>query len=134
MKENISIPTRPKRNFVPENLNIDSWNKVEPLFESLFKRSINSKKELENWMKDRSELNSVMNEDLAWRYIKMNINTKDEQLAKKFHFWIKEISPKLAPYSHKLNLKLIESPFLNELEHKKYHIYLRSVKKQIEIF
>ena len=134
MKENISIPSRPKRNFVPENLNIDSWNKVEPLFENLLKRSINSKKELENWMKDRSELNSVMNEDLAWRYIKMNINTKDEQLAKKFHFWIKEISPKLAPYSHKLNLKLIESPFLNELEQKKYHIYLRSVKKQIEIY
>ena len=134
MRENISIPSRPKRNFVPENLNIDSWNKVEPLFENLLKRSINSKKELENWMKDRSELNSVMNEDLAWRYIKMNINTKDEKLAKKFHFWIKEISPNLAPYSHKLNIKLIESPFLNELEHEKYNIYLRSVKKQIEIY
>ena len=134
MKEYISIPSRPKRKFVPENLNIDSWNKVEPLFENLLKRSINSKKELENWMKDRSELNSVMNEDLAWRYIKMNINTKDEKLAKKFHFWIKEISPNLAPYSHKLNIKLIESPFLNELEHEKYNIYLRSVKKQIEIY
>tara|TARA_B100000900_G_scaffold270921_1_gene231366 strand:- start:318 stop:2039 length:1722 start_codon:yes stop_codon:yes gene_type:complete len=134
MKENISIPSRPKRNFVPENLNIDSWNKVEPLFENLFKRSINSKKELENWMRDRSELNSVMNEDLAWRYIKMNINTKDEKLAKKFHFWIKEISPKLSPYSHKLNIKLIESPFLNELEHEKYNIYLRGVKKQIAIY
>ena len=134
MKENISIPSRPKRNFVPVSLNIDSWNKVEPLFENLLKRSINSKKELENWMKDRSELNSVMNEDLAWRYIKMNINTKDEKLAKKFHFWIKEISPNLAPYSHKLNIKLIESPFLNELEHEKYNIYLRSVKKQIEIY
>ena len=134
MKENISIPSRPKRNFVPVSFNIDSWNKVEPLFENLLKRSINSKKELENWMKDRSELNSVMNEDLAWRYIKMNINTKDEKLAKKFHFWIKEISPNLAPYSHKLNIKLIESPFLNELEHEKYNIYLRSVKKQIEIY
>jgi len=134
MKENISIPSRPKRNFVPVSLNIDSWNKVEPLFENLLKRSINSKKELENWMKDRSELNSVMNEDLAWRYIKMNINTKDEKLAKKFHFWIKEISPNLAPYSHKLNIKLIESPFLSELEHEKYNIYLRSVKKQIEIY
>ena len=134
MKENISIPSRPKRNFAPENLNIDSWNKVEPLFENLSKRSINSKKELENWMRDRSELNSVMNEDLAWRYIKMNINTKDEKLAKRFHFWIKEISPKLAPYSHKLNIKLIESPFLNDLEHEKYNIYLRSVKKQIEIY
>ncbi|MAR20713.1 MAG: oligoendopeptidase F [Flavobacteriales bacterium] len=134
MKENISIPSRPKRNFVPENLTIDSWNKVKPLFENLFKRSINSKKELENWMKDRSELNSVMNEDLAWRYIKMNINTNDENLAKKFHFWIKEISPNLAPYSHKLNIKLIESPFLNELEHEKYNIYLRSIKKQIEIY
>ena len=62
----------------------------------------------------------------------MNINTKDEKLAKKFHFWIKEISPNLAPYSHKLNIKLIESPFLNELEHEKYNIYLRSVKSKLK--
>jgi oligoendopeptidase F len=55
-------------------------------------------------------------------------------LGERFSFWIKEIAPKTAPYSHKLNLKLVESPFLKDLEREKYRIYLRSVNKKIEIF
>ena len=130
----ISIPTRPKRKFVSENLAVDSWEKIKPLFDDLVEREISSVEELEKWMLDRSEIGAVLEEDMAWRYIKMNIDTTDKALAEKFHFWIKEISPKTAPYTHKLNLKLIESPYLKELGQEKYRIYLRSVKKQIEIF
>ncbi|OUV72845.1 MAG: oligoendopeptidase F [Flavobacteriales bacterium TMED123] len=130
----ISIPKRPKRKFVSENLAVDSWEKIKPLFDDLVEREISSVEELERWMLDRSELGAVLEEDLAWRYIKMNIDTTDKALAEKFHFWIKEISPKTAPYTHKLNLKLIESLYLKELDQEKYRIYLRSVKKQIEIF
>lgn len=64
----------------------------------------------------------------------MNIDTRDKELAKRFHFWIEEISPKIAPYSHKLNLKLVNNKFLSELDVDKYRIYLRGVKKSIEIF
>jgi oligoendopeptidase F len=130
----ISIPTRPKRKFVSENLAVDSWEKIKPLFNNLVEREISSVEELEGWMLDRSELGAALEEDLAWRYIKMNIDTTDKALAEKFHFWIKEISPKTAPYTHKLNLKLIESLYLKELDQEKYRIYLRSIKKQIEIF
>ena len=73
-------------------------------------------------------------EAIGYGAIKMNIDTTDEELGKRFSFWIKEIAPKTAPYSHKLNLKLVESPFLQDLEREKYRIYLRSVNKQIEIF
>ena len=34
----MKIPTRPKRKFVPENLKIDAWEKIEPLFKNLIKR------------------------------------------------------------------------------------------------
>ena len=134
MNNTIEIPTRPKRNFVSENLVIDSWEKIESLFEDLLNRNIANTLELEKWMSDRSELAAVLEEDMAWRYIKMNIDTTDKKLGERFHFWIKEISPKMAPYSHKLNLKLVDSPFLNELDADKYKIYLRSVRKSIEIF
>ncbi len=130
----ITIPSRPKRKFVSENLVIDSWDKIKSLFDNLVDRNINSAEELEKWMLDRSELEAVLEEDMAWRYIKMNIDTTDKALGERFSFWIKEISPNTAPYSHKLNVKLMESPFLKELDHEKYRIYLRSVNKQIEIF
>ncbi len=134
MNNIIEIPKRPKRKFVSENLVIDSWEKIESLFEDLLNRNIENILELEKWMSDRSELAAVLEEDMAWRYIKMNIDTTDKKLGERFHFWIKEISPKMAPYSHKLNLKLVDSPFLNELDAYKYKIYLRSVRKSIEIF
>ena len=134
MTNTITIPVRPERKFVSEDLKIDSWGKIEPLFEDLLSRSISTTTELEKWMLDRSELEAVLEEDMAWRYIKMNIDTTDKDLSEKFHFWIKEISPKMAPYSHKLNLKLVDNPFLNDLDSDKYRIYLRGVKKSIEIF
>ena len=107
---------------------------IEYLFNNLVARNISNVAELERWMLDRSELEAVLEEDMAWRYIKMNIDTTDKELGKRFAFWIKEILPKTAPYSHKLNLKLVESPYLKELDKEKYHIYLRSVNKKIEIF
>ena len=134
METRISIPTRPERKFVHKDLVIDSWDKIKSLFENLLQREIKSVNNLEKWMLDRSELEAVLEEDMAWRYIKMNIDTTDKNLADKFHFWIKEISPNTAPYSHKLNLKLVNSPFLKELNQEKYRVYLRSVNKQIEIF
>lgn len=38
----ISIPTRPKRKFVSENLAVDSWEKIKPLFDDLVEREISS--------------------------------------------------------------------------------------------
>ena len=134
MQTTIAIPTRPKRKFVSENLVIDSWGKIKSLFDNLVERKISNANELEKWMLDRSELEAVLEEDMAWRYIKMNIDTTDKKLGERFSFWIKEIAPKTAPYSHKLNVKLVESRFLNDLEREKYRIYLRSVNKEIEIF
>ena len=134
MLKQISIPRRKIRKFVPEDLVIESWEAIESLFENLIQRKINSISDLENWMLDRSELEAVLEEDMAWRYIKMNIDTTDKQLAERFHFWIKEISPNIAPYSHKLNLKLVNNSFLKDLDKEKYKIYLRSVNNQIQIF
>jgi oligoendopeptidase F len=134
MNNTISIPTRPIRKFVPEDLIIDSWDKIKSLFDNLVERKISSGKELEKWMLDRSELEAVLEEDMAWRYIKMNIDTTDKALGERFSFWIKEISPNTAPYSQKLNLKLVNCPYLKELDQEKYRIYLRSVNKQIDIF
>ena len=134
MNNTITIPTRPTRKFVSENLEIDSWSKIEPLFSDLLFREINSVSELEKWMLDRSELEAVLEEDMAWRYVKMNIDTTDKDLSERFHFWIKEIAPNMAPYAHKLNLKLVENSYLDQLDVNKYRIYLRGVKKSIEIF
>jgi oligoendopeptidase F len=130
----INIPTRPVRTFVSNDLKVDSWSKLQHYFQDLLDASISNVSDLKKWLHNRSELESVMEEDMAWRYIKMNIDTTDEKLAKDFSFWITEISPNVAPYSHKLNKKVYDSPYLKELDNDKYFIYLRGLKEEIKIY
>ena len=122
------------RNFLPQDLSITSWEQIQTYFEDLKNRTIGSASDLTKWMQDRSELEAVLEEDMAWRYIKMNIDTTDEDLQKSFQFFVEKISPNTAPYDHGFNTKLVESPFLKDLDQETYFIYLRSVENDIKLY
>ena len=130
----IMSPAKITRQFLPQKLVIDSWDVVEPFFNDLLSRKINSVDELEHWLKDRSELEAVLEEDLAWRYIRMNIDTTDKKLAESFEFFVTRIEPRIQPLFDKLNRLLIESPYLKDLDPDKYFIFLRGVRKSIELY
>lgn len=125
---------RPKRSFLPEDFTIDKWETVEVYFKDLEERTINSKADFRKWLDDQSELEAVLEENMAWRYIKMTINTKDEDLAKDYTFFVKEIQPKLSPYAFRLNKKLSESPYKKEFSDDAFKIYFRSVDTAIKLF
>jgi len=123
-----------ERNFLPKDLLIDKWETIEPYFKQLFEQPINSKQELESWLKDVSELDAVISEDACWRQIKMTCDTNDKTLEEAFNFFCMEIQPRIQPFTDALNKKLVESPFTKELDREKYFTYLRTVKKSIELF
>lgn len=122
------------RNYLPQTFTVTDWATIEPYFIELRDRQISNAAELEKWLLDRSEMESVLQEDMGWRYIKMTCHTTDEKATAAFQFFVEEIDPKIAPFDHELNQKLMASPYLNELDQEKYRIYLRSVKKALEIF
>ena len=130
--ENLTI-TRKQRSYVPADLQV-SWENLEPLFKELQERPIGSAAELEKWLRDRSELEAALEEDFAWRYIKMTCDTTDEQLLKDFQYFATEIEPRIAPISNELNKKFIGSPWADELDQQKYFVYIRGVKKALELF
>ncbi len=121
------------RTFVPENLEI-KWENLEPLFEELKNREINSVEGLEIWLKNRSELEAALEENFAWRYIKMTCDTSSEDLLKDFQYFATEIEPKIAPIANDLNKKFIESPFVDQLDKDKYFVFIRGIKKALELF
>ena len=125
---------RPERTFLPQEFTIEKWEDVEQYFIALEQREISSKEDFKQWLLDQSELEAVLEENFAWRYIKMTINTKDEDLAKDYTFFVKEIQPKLAPYSFRLNKKLSKSPFKKEFNVEAYKILFRSVDTAIKLF
>ncbi len=122
------------RIYLPKNLKIKDWESIEPFFKELLEREIHSKEEMENWLKDMSELEAMINEDACWRQIKMTCDTTDKNLEESFNYFFTEIQPRIQPFAFELNKKLIKSPFVEELDRDKYFTYLRSIKKSIELF
>ena len=123
-----------ERNFLPENFRVTTWDLLEPYFKLLVDRPINSKKELEQWLEDISELEAVIAEDACWRQVKMTCDTESEALRDAFNFFYTDISPHIQPYSDVINKKLVDCPFTKELDQDEYFTYLRSVKKNIDLF
>jgi oligoendopeptidase F len=122
------------RHFLPADFSITNWEGLEPYFRNLDERAILSLTDLEQWLKDASELEAVISEDVCWRQIKMTCDTENKELEEAFNFFMMEIQPKIQPYSDKLNKKLIDCPFTKELGQEQYFTYLRNVKKNIELF
>jgi oligoendopeptidase F len=123
-----------ERHYLPQNLTVSSWKVIEPYFKDLLERKIESKKDLEQWLKDMSELEAAINEDVCWRQIKMTCDTGNKELEESFNYFVLEIQPHIQPYAFELNKKLVNSPYTKELDPDKYFTYLRSIRKSIELF
>jgi oligoendopeptidase F len=130
----IVLPQPKPRTYLPQDFQVSDWNSLEPYFEELKTRALHSQEELEKWIADRSELESVLSENLAWRYIKMTCDTQDQALTEAFQFFVTEIEPKASPYDDAFNRKLVESPYVNGLDEQRFRIYLRGVRRAIELF
>lgn len=133
--EVVEVPKRPARRFLPSTFEVTNWENLKPYFEDLLNRNLASAADLQSWFHDRSELESVIGEDLAWRYIRMTCYTENEAYRKAYQDFIQNIQPEIAPWSDQLNKKAAASPFLNSLVTQEgYGIMIRNLKKEIEIF
>ncbi|MFT6879552.1 MAG: oligoendopeptidase F [Arcticibacterium sp.] len=132
--EELIIPTRKPRRFLGEDFDLSGWKSLKGFYEDLVSRELSSGKDLKDWFKDRDELESFLSENMAWRYIEMTCDTKSEEAQKNYQYFVTEIQPELAVYDDKLNKKVLENPFLNELTEAGYDITLRGMKKAVEIF
>jgi len=123
-----------KRHFLPGDFTVTTWEALEPYFKALLEREIRSKEELEQWLKDMSEVEAAVSEDACWRQIRMTCDTTDKALEEAFTYFCMEIQPKLQPYADKLNRKFVENEFTKQLDQQRYFTYLRNVKKSIDLF
>jgi len=127
--------TRPKRTFVKEELTIDAWASIEPYYLDLLARELNSSEAFEAWLNDISELEAILEEDMAWRYIKMTIDTRDEALAEAYRFFVTEIQPKLAPLEDQMNRKLVASEFCAPMKkHSGFKLLSRGIETALRLF
>jgi oligoendopeptidase F len=126
--------TAKQRTFLPADFTLSDWASLEPFFEALQNRVIDTPQALQQWLSDLSELESVIGEDACWRQIKMTCDTTDPALEEAFGYFVTEIEPKIKPYAFAINKKLLESPFTKGLDQKVFFPYLRNVENSVALF
>ncbi len=135
MTLHVDTLTRPIRKFLPENFKLEKWDDLKSYFDELLHMEINSIEQLRQWFKNRSELEAVISEDFAWRYISMTRDTENKEYAESYRYFVEHIQPKISPVADKLNQKAAQSEYLSVLETETgYSILIRNLKKDIEIF
>ncbi|MFT4032752.1 MAG: M3 family oligoendopeptidase [Siphonobacter sp.] len=122
------------RRFLPTEYTLTDWASVQPFFNELKERLILTADELRQWFQDRSELESYLSENFAWRYIRMTTDITNPEYAEAFNFFNEEIQPHWVEAANALDQKAVMSPDLDELTEEGYFVTVRAIRQQIEIF
>ncbi len=113
---------------------LNSWSTIEPYFDALDARAIDTVSALTRWLEDYSELMAAVDEVGTDRHVKMTCQTDDPARKAAFLDFIENIEPMCKPRCHALNVKYTQSPAAKDLPRERYHVLDRSVRAQVEIF
>jgi oligoendopeptidase F len=129
-----ALPAYQKRRFVPENFDFYSASAVVGLYEILRDRAVTTADEVEAWIMDRSEMEAAFDQAGSVLYIRMTCQTDNPEYASAYTKFIEEIVPAVRPIEDQLNQKylLLRQQFV--VDTKKYEVYDRSLKNDVELF
>lgn len=123
-----------KHNFVKSDLKINSFADLEPYYNDLLERPLETAAQVNKWLADSSELESFVDEDFAWRYIKNTCNTADKEAEKAFNTFVSEIEPQIAIVSDKLNKRFLQENVQIHIDKAKLFTMVRSAKMAAKLF
>lgn len=127
-------PIKQQRTFLPNDFELSTWESVLPYFEQVSKQQISSLEDLHTFCLNRSELESYLSENFAWRYIKMSCDNQNPDLQASYQQFVNEIMPNASVFDDEWNKKVIDSGFSDQLPTHGFSIMLRGMRKAIEIF
>lgn len=128
------ISHRKLRKFVADEFVVTDWAHLEPYVVKLMAAPLDTVEEVEAWLKDYGELEAVVNEEGAWRYIRMTCDTDNADYKASYDFFIGEIIPHLSVHSNALLRRLYNAPGFALLDEKRYQVLIRTTKNRIELF
>ncbi|WP_413299658.1 M3 family oligoendopeptidase [Bacillus sp. 1P10SD] len=117
-----------------ELIDLNDVEGVEAQLRSLLDVRIESVSDLEKWLKDEKELTIKIAEALTGHQVDFYRNTEDGDIKSTFLHDQQVIQPLLMKYEAKLNEKLCKSPYLNQLDEKRYGLMRRVRESKVKLF
>lgn len=125
---------REKRIFLPTDLVFESWEQLQPWYQQLEVDQPDSSEQLKTWLRKWNELNALLEEDLAWKYIRMTCNTANDTIREAYESFIRDILPKVTIQNERLQRKYHDNSYRKELTQPEYQIFDRNLLKDLELF
>ncbi|MCD4650815.1 MAG: M3 family oligoendopeptidase, partial [Candidatus Cloacimonetes bacterium] len=120
--------------FYSEEFDVNSWAILKKELTALLDMSINSADELANMLERYSELDFILGDEMARKYIEMTRFSDNTELEEKFNTFYAEIVTPSMPFDFKLKKKFYDSPFRKELPEFRWGHFNRLVTNDIEMF
>ena len=127
------VPYQP-RHFVPGQADLTVLDQVRPLFQVLLDRPIDSSRALQDWLRERSELEAALSQAGTILYIRMTCQTDDPARARAYQHFIETIQPVGKVFNDQLNKKYVAEQARWQLDPKRYEVYTRALRTDIELF
>jgi oligoendopeptidase F len=126
--------TAPIRHFVPESIDLSDFQQIQPLYQALLDRPLQSTGDLERWLLHFSELNSAVDEYGARRYIDKSCHTDDTAIEQRYMQFVEQVEPKIKPLYFELQKKFLAADAVSLLDDKRYGILIRKWRADVELF
>ena len=124
----------PPRHFLPESFRGDSWEEISPVFAELEKRSIGSVEDFEQWLLDRSELDSILSGYGSRLMVASARNTQDMAVEVAYLEFQTEIIPQIKPVDDRLDRRFLESEFRTQLDEDRWGVYDRESALAVRLY
>ncbi len=122
------------RVYYSENFNVEEIENVKEELQKLLKKDIKNVEELEKYIDEYNELSAIVEEAMAWKYIKMTRFADQEEYSKDFNDFYGTVVAEFNRESFHINKKIYDSPYSRELPEERYKNYKLILKNDIEIF
>ncbi len=123
------------RLFFPLNFEITDQDSVTSLYQNVLLEEFENIAEFKTWLAKINELENIVSEDYAWRYIKMTCDTSNKDIEKHYLDFVNNIQPAIAPLENELHSKIAASPFIQELsKDKAYELYFRAIQTSLNLY
>ena len=124
------------RRFARDLTDPGDWAVLEPLFEELAGQiqAVQQPEEIEAWLLRLSELDAILDEELARRYIAMTCQTDDAEREQTYLHYIENILPRVKPWHERLGRVYLERPARLQADRHWLEVHDRALENQVRLF
>jgi oligoendopeptidase F len=134
MSDTTYTPETFPHEWLPAQVDLTTWEKIEPWFNNLLECTLGSTADLEKWLRDVGELSGAVSQEGAKRYIAMTCQTDDPAREAAHLAFVREIEPRLKPLYNLIREKYLDSPHRAGLPKDRYLVFDRAQENRRALY